>query len=153
MRTIVTFLVVVAAVGVAPGQVQSAQSGVSCHRINANGVGQDLGGGQTVARISGGGLLNGTTVGSFAIVDATTLPRLGVAGSVTFTTNHATLTVGVTGFFDLSTGVFETSGDVVSATGKLAGATGRLTLRGVQDLTTGAFTETVSGEICVNLAP
>ena len=31
------------------------QAGVSCHHINARGVGQDLGGGVTQARIIGGG--------------------------------------------------------------------------------------------------
>ena len=44
------------------GQVQAA---TSCHQINARGVGQDLGDGTTTARILGGGLLHGTTVGDF----------------------------------------------------------------------------------------
>lgn len=33
-------------------------------------------------------------------------------------------------------------------TGKLAGATGNLTLTGVENLATGAFTETITGTIC-----
>jgi hypothetical protein len=35
-----------------------AYAGVSCHKINAKGVGQDLGGGNTEAYIIGGGLLH-----------------------------------------------------------------------------------------------
>jgi hypothetical protein len=38
-----------------------AAAAASCHKINAKGVGQDLGGGNTTANINGGGLLNGTT--------------------------------------------------------------------------------------------
>ena len=75
------------------------------------------------------------------------------AGDVTFTTNRATLTVDLDGTLDLTTGAFVASGDVGASTGKLAGATGTLTLAGVQNLfdPAGSFTETVSGEICVDL--
>ena len=50
--------------GVAPTAVDAA---VSCHRIDASGVGQDQGGGNTVAQISNGGLLQGTTAAAFTI--------------------------------------------------------------------------------------
>jgi hypothetical protein len=96
--------------------------------------------------------LNGTTAGAFAIVGGAP-PVFAIQGSVVFTTNQATLTVGVSGTFDVSTGAFGASGPVTDATGKLEGATGSLALSGVQNLATGAFTETVTGTICVNLSP
>ncbi len=77
---------------------------------------------------------------------------LPIAGTVTFTTRQATLTVTVTGTFDFVTGVFSASGPVTGATGKLAGATGNLLLEGVEDLTDGSFVEDVTGAICVDLA-
>lgn len=43
--------------------------------------------------------------------------------------------------------------DVGATPGKVAGADGDLTLAGNQNLATGAFTETVTGEICVDLSP
>ena len=134
------------------GSVQAKTGGESCHKINATGVGQDLGGGNTTARISDGGLLDGTTAGAFAIVGGAP-PVLAIEGSVVFTTNKATLTVGVSGTFDVSTGAFSASGPVTDATGKLEGATGSLALSGVQNLATGQFTETITGNICVNLSP
>lgn len=125
---------------------------VSCHKINAKGVGEDLGAGQTQARIVGGGLLHGTTVGNFVITGISGTVA-SIAGTVTFTTNQATLTVTVAGTFDVATGEFSAAGPVTGATGKLAGATGNLTLEGVEDLSTGTFVEDVTGEICVDLAP
>ena len=116
-----------------------AAAGVSCHKIAAKGVGQDLGGGVTQARITGGGLLTGTTAGSFAITGFTPPSLTSIAGTVTFTVNRATLVVTVTGTFDVASGAFNASGPVTGATGKLAGATGSLSLAGIQDLTTGSF--------------
>lgn len=132
--------------------ISAAHAAVSCHKINAKGVGQDLGGGMTEARIIGGGLLQGTTQGSFAITGGAP-PVFDIAGTVTFTTKKATLTVSLTGTFDVATGSFLTSGAVTAATGKLAGATGTLVLDGIQDLATGTFVEDVNGLICVDLAP
>jgi hypothetical protein len=128
-----------------------ARAEVSCHKINAKGVGQDLGAGSTEARIIGGGLLHGTTVGAFEITGISGTVA-SIAGTVTFTTNNATLTVTVTGTFDVATGEFSASGPVTGATGKLLGATGNLTLEGLQDLTDGSFVEDVTGTICVDLA-
>ena len=143
-------LPVVAAAALAIGG--QAHAGVSCHKINAKGVGQDLGGGNTTARIIGGGLLHGTTEGSFMITGGVP-PVLSIAGTVIFTTKQATLTVGVAGTFDIATGDFAATGPVTAATGKLTGATGTLLLEGVQDLSTGTFVEDVTGLICVDLAP
>jgi hypothetical protein len=142
-------LFVVAACLLAINPVHAA---VSCHKINAKGVGQDLGGGITEAQIIGGGLLHGTTQGSFTITGGAP-PVLSIAGTVTFTSNKATLTVTVTGTFNIATGNFMASGPVTDATGKLSGATGTLVLDGIEDLTTGAFAEDVDGLICVDLAP
>lgn len=131
------------------GQPQAA---VSCHKINARGVGQDLGEGVTTARIVGGGLLHGTTLGTFAITGVSGTVA-SFEGTVTFTTNQATLTVSVNGTLDVATGEFSASGPVTAATGKLAGASGNLSLSGLQDLAAGTFVEEVTGEICVDLAP
>ena len=137
-----------------------ATAGVSCHQVNAKGAGQ---GGppragdppgliRTVAQIRGGGLLQGTTQAAFQVTGPTST-GIAFAGGITFTTNRATLTVDLVGTLDLATGEFGASGDVSEGTGKLDGATGTLTLAGVQDLLdpAGSFTETVSGEICVDL--
>ncbi len=152
MKALHVSLCVVAGVVLLAGPVQAKTGGLSCHKINAKGNGQDLGAGSTTAQIVGGGLLHGTTVGTFAIV-AGAPPVFAIAGTVVFTTNAGTLTVGVSGTFDVSTGAFSSTGPVTGSTGKLEGATGSLTLDGVQDLGTGAFTETVTGSICVELSP
>jgi hypothetical protein len=132
--------------------VSDAWAAVSCHKINAKGVGQDLGGGVTEADIIGGGLLQGTTDGNFAITGISgTIAS--IEGTVVFTTKRGTLTVTVVGTFDVATGEFSASGPVTDATGKLAGATGSLVLEGIQDLSTGRFVEDVTGTICVDLAP
>ncbi len=133
----------------ASGQAHAA---VSCHKINAKGVGQDLGGGVTEAQIIGGGLLQGTTQGSFAITGGAP-PAFTIAGTVLFTTKQATLTVAVAGTFNVATGAFVATGPVSTATGKLAGATGSLTLEGIQDLATGKFAEDVTGLVCADLRP
>ena len=130
----------------------NARAEVSCHKINAQGVGQDLGGGATEAQIIGGGLLEGTTAAQFIITGVSgTLASF--EGTVTFTTNRATLTVTVTGTLDVATGGFSASGPVTDASGKLEGATGSLSINGIQDLATGRFEEDVTGEICVDLSP
>ena len=143
------FLVIVAASLIV---ASSAHAAVSCHKINAKGAGQDLGGGVTEAQIIGGGLLHGTTQGLFAVTGGLP-PDLSITGPVTFTTRQGTLTVTITGTFNVATGNFVASGPVTSATGKLTGATGTLLFDGQQDLSTGRFVEDVKGLICVDLAP
>jgi hypothetical protein len=128
-----------------------AGAGVSCHTINAKGIGQDVGGFATIAQIQGGGLLQGTTAAQFVPGDLNDT-ELAFTGPIVFTTNRATLTVSLSGTFDLVSGFFAATGPVVGATGKLAGAEGTLAFEGVQDFATGSFTETVRGEICVDLA-
>ena len=74
---------------------------------------------------------------------------------MTFTTRQGTLTVTVSGTFNVATGNFIASGPVASAsaTGKLTGATGTLLFEGVEDFSTGKFVEDVKGVICLDLAP
>ena len=142
-------------------QAGRATAAVSCHQINAKGAGQGApaqpgdppGLIRTVAQIRGGGLVQGTTEAAFQVTGSTPT-GIAFGGDLTFTTNRATLTVDLDGSLDLATGEFDASGEVGGATGKLEGATGTLTLAGVQDLLdpAGSFTETVSGEICVDLA-
>jgi hypothetical protein len=128
-------------------QASRASGDQECTSIHATGVGQDLGSGVTIATISRGGWLNGSTHGAFAITGGAP-PVFTVAGTVVFTTKHGTLTLTAAGTFDVSTGAFNTSGPVSAGTGKLDGATGTLTIAGVQNLATGAFTEAVTGTIC-----
>lgn len=138
----------------------SAQAAESCHTIKAKGSGQGapprVGDPanlvRTTAQIRGGGLLQGTTEAAFAIIGPTPT-GFAFAGSITFTTNRSTLTLDLDGTLDTGTGAFQASGDVVAATGKLDGAAGSLTLAGTQDLSdpAGSFTETVVGQICVDL--
>jgi len=59
----------------------------------------------------------------------------------------------VPGALNVVTGEFAATTTDMSGTGQLAGATGQLALRGVEDLSTLAFTGNVTGEICVDLAP
>jgi hypothetical protein len=132
--------------------ISLAQAAVSCHKINAKGIGQDLGGGVTNANIDGGGLLNGTTVGNFTITGFSP-PLASFVGTVQFTANRATLIVTVAGILDVATGEFSASGPVTGATGKLAGATGTLLLDGIEDLSNGSFVEDVTGLVCADLAP
>jgi hypothetical protein len=147
MRVLVVTLLVVAAAAPA-----TARGAVSCHNINAKGVGQDHGGGQTTAQIIGGGLLQGTTLGSLAITGLSGTVA-SFEGTIVFTINNATLTAQLSGTLDVATGEFNATTSTISGTGKIAGATGSLSFNGVEDLLTGSFTETVTGEVCADLSP
>jgi hypothetical protein len=132
--------------------VSPAQAEVSYHLINAKVIGQDLGGGNIKGNVIGGGLLQGTIAGSIAIT--------GVSGTVasfvdtvTFTNQHGTLTVVVTGAIDVTTGQFNASGQVTAATGKLSGATGNISFSGVENFAAAIFTEDVTGFVKIDLAP
>ena len=99
--------------------------------------------GTTAGNVIDGGLLQGTIAGNLSVT--------GVSGNiasfvetVTFTNQHGTLTLVVTGAIDVTTGQFKASGPVTAATGKLSG---------VVDFATGIFTEDITGSVCVDLAP
>jgi hypothetical protein len=147
MRVLVVTLLVVAAAAPA-----TARGAVSCHNINAKGIGQDHGGGQTTAQIIGGGLLQGTTQASLVITGLSGTVA-SFEGTIVFTVNNATLTVQLSGTLDVVTGEFNATSSSISGTGKLAGATGSLSFNGVEDLSTGSFTEDVTGEVCADLSP
>lgn len=139
-----------------------ASAGTSCHAIDATGAGEGSpaqpgdppGLVRTVAQIRDGGLLQGTTEAAFQIPAGSEPPVLPFSGDLTFSANRGTLTVHLDGHLDLTDGTFAATGPVTAATGKLDGADGMLSFAGTQDLTDpdGAFTETVVGEICVDLA-
>jgi hypothetical protein len=139
-------LVLAGALIVVGGAQAGASKGHGCKKINATGVGQDLGGGNTTATITHGGPLNGTTSGHFDVTG--TPPVFTIVGTVVFTTKHGGLTANVAGTFNGANGAFTAAGPVSAGTGKLAGATGTLTFDGVENLSTGSFTETITGTIC-----
>ncbi len=121
-----------------------------CRPVKAIGVGQNLGGSNTTvtttATITRGGILNGTTVARFDITGGTP-PELTFSGTVTFTTKQGTLTVAISGTFNVVTGAFSAAGPITAGAGRFAGATGTLSFEGVES--TGAFTETIRGTICL----
>jgi hypothetical protein len=132
--------------------VTPAQAGVSCHLINAKGVGNDNGSGGTTGNVIGGGLLQGTISG--------TITPTGISGTVAtfieilvFNNQHGTLTVRLEGAIDVTTGQFAAGGPVVEATGKLLGATGNISVTGIANFATQIFTEDIGGVVCANLAP
>ena len=126
----------------------SAKQGGECKKVDAKGVGQDLGGGNTTATITNDGHLKGSTTAHFDMGGAS--PVFQIHGVVTFTTNKGTLTVSVDGTFDVSTGAFNASGSVTGGTGTFAGSSGSLSFNGVENLSTGAFSETVEGTVCLD---
>jgi len=136
-----------AVTGVAQADGSSDDDG-GCRTVKANGVGQDLGGGNTIATITQGGILNGTTAAHFDI-NGGAFPTFTFAGTVTFTTKRGTLAVAISGTFNVATGDFAASGPITGGTGRFAGATGTLTFAGNENLQTGTFTETVQGTICL----
>jgi hypothetical protein len=148
LRTL-PLLTALALTAVTPAAVLGA---TSCHTVAATGVGQDLGGGHTVAQVSDGGLLQGTTEAQFAITGISGTVA-SFEGTIVFTANRATLTAYVVGTLDLATGAFSATTTNLSGTGKLAGVTGSLVFNGVENLATGAFTEVIGGTLCVDLAP
>lgn len=155
-RRVLTALLAAAALGVvAPGVAQADEE---CHVIDGRGAGYETGPGTTVATIRGAGLLTGTTAGEFTAVPNED-GSFRLTGTVDFTVNRAALAVDVAGTLTLTSPEGDIRFDVESTgftgTGKLAGVsagTSDLRLAGVGVLG-GAFTETVTGTICVDLAP
>lgn len=141
------------------GPYQILRVPLQCRSAAASGVGQGAppqdgdppGLIRTVATISGNSLLRGRTEAAFLITDPTP-PELVFDGDLTFFTRTGTLTVTLDGTLDVTTGRFRASGPVTDATGGLHGAVGTISFDGVQDLAdpAGAFTETLSGEVCVD---
>ena len=99
--------------------------------------------GTTTGNVIDRGLLQGTIAGNLSVTGVSGNIASFVA-TVTFTNQHGTLTLVVTGAIDVTTGQFKASGPVPAATGKLSG---------VVDFATGIFTEDITGSVCVDLAP
>ena len=66
-----------------------------------------------------------------------------------FTSAPGTLTAQVAGTFDVASGAFQATSTSIAGTGLLRRVTGNVTLSGLEDLTTFAFTETITGRLCV----
>ena len=150
MKSLRVLVLLSAAVVTAGGAQTATAAGEhdSCLSVNALAIGQDLGHGRTTSTIVHAGILNGTTEAQLEITGGTP-PVVTLAGTGVLTTNHGTLTVSPVGTFNGATGVFEATGQVVHGTGVFAGATGALTFVGVEDLTSGRFTETITGTVCL----
>jgi hypothetical protein len=137
----------------ADATTQDVSRGVAkvCFPVRATGVGQDLGDGQTVARISIGRFEVGMTTGEFTITGIDADGIASFAGPLTFTSDVGTIVAQVTGTLDTATGVFESTSTSLTGTGLFTGVSGKVTLRGTENLTTFAFTERITGRLCLPL--
>lgn len=134
-----------------PGGVAQAaarrSSHPACFAVQATGVGQDLGGGQTGATISSHGVILGHTHATFTPTGMAGSTE-SFTGSIVFRSRAGTLTAQVAGTFH-TTGHFRATSSSVTGTGLLRRVTGKLTLSGIESLTTGSFSETITGVLCV----
>lgn len=154
-RTILSVLIglisLACALVVPTGAAQSAGARPTvCLPFTATGVGQDMGGGRTTATISVGNHRIGSTEASFTIGEVTGTVA-SFAGPLTFRPDRVrgTLVAQLTGTVDLATGRFAAASTSISGTGRLSRVTGDVRIEGVQDLSSGAFTETLTGRLCV----
>jgi hypothetical protein len=141
-------LLSVTAVAAGGAQTATAAPHDSCLTVNATAVGQNLGGGQTTSTILHAGILNGTSTAQLHITGGTP-PVINLVGTGVLTTNDGTLTVSTVGTLNQATGAIEATGHIVAGTGVFAHATGELMFVGVEDLVTGAFTNTITGTVCL----
>ena len=144
-------LVLLAATVVTAAGAQLATAAVqhdSCLSVDARAIGQNLGHGRTTSTIFHAGILNGTTTGQLEVTGGTP-PVLTLVGTGVLTTNHGTLTLSIAGTFNQATGALEAIGHIVAGTGIFAHATGVLMFVGVEDLTSGRFTNTITGTVCL----
>jgi hypothetical protein len=118
-----------------------------CAPVSATGVGQDLGGGSTVATVYVDDHAIGTTAATFTITGARG-PILSFAGPIVFTSDPGTLTAQVTGTLNSNNGRFRSVSSSVTGTDELAGVLGKLRFRGVESLVDGSFTESITGRLC-----
>jgi hypothetical protein len=116
----------------------------------ATGVGQNLGNFMTTATIKSHGVLVDTTGAAFTPTggDVTTVT---LTGPIVFSTRIGTLTTQVDGSVNTATGRFVARSRTLSGTGASTGVTGDLRLAGIENLRTGAFTETITGRICARV--
>jgi hypothetical protein len=120
---------------------------VRCLPVDATGVGQDLGGGRTTATISVHGVEVGTTAAAFTVTGVIGTVA-SFTGPITFTGLGGTLTAQVTGTLDVATGAFTSTSTSLAGTGPFRHVTGDLTFTGTENLSTLAFTESITGQLC-----
>lgn len=147
-------LVVACAIALPAGVAQAGaphHTHALCVPVRAHGVGQDLGNGATEATITSHGVVLGTTHAMFTPTGLTG-KALSFDGPIVFTpkvSTVGTLTAQVTGTSDVSTGVFQASSTSIIGTGLLRHITGDVSIVGKEDLTTGSFTEELTGTLCL----
>jgi hypothetical protein len=141
MRLRPAVLIALAVVLVAASPAAASGSRI-CVPVEAQGAGQDNGDFTTDATITTRGILLGRTHAEF------TPTATGFTGPIVFTTAVGTLTAQVNGSFDLATGAFQAQSTSVTGRGAFRRVTGDIRIAGLEDLGTGAFTETISGRLC-----
>jgi hypothetical protein len=119
-----------------------------CVPVHAAGVGQDLGNGMTEATISSHGVVLGTTHATFTPTSVTPTSE-SFTGPIVFSSKLGTLTAQVDGAFDITAGTFTATSTSIAGTQLLRGVGGQVTLNGTENLSTGAFTETITGRLCL----
>ena len=151
MRRIRAFFLI--AVVLVSGLVASgaAQADQGCHKINTRVEGTvDFATSTVEGQVVGGGILEGTTEGSFVFTSID--PQTGTAtyeGSYLITTKHGTLSLDLfDGFIDLATLTGSNNSVVTGGTGRFAGATGGLVFEGGVEAD-GTSTDYLSGTICL----
>ena len=134
-----------------------AEASVSrvCVPVQLRGTGQDLGPDdagnlRTVATLTALGIPVGTTAATFTPSGPPVGTILAFTGPIVFTPRFGpgTLTATVAGSVDLAAGTFTATSTTVTGTGPLRGASGQLRFAGTENLATGAFTESVTGQLC-----
>jgi hypothetical protein len=150
-RVLVALAVLVCSLVLPMGTAQGASTRATvCLPFTATGEGQDLGAGRTTATISVGDYRIGSTEAAFTITGVTgTIASF--EGPLTFQPDgvRGTLIAQLGGTVDVATGRFSATSTSVSGTQRLTRVTGDVQIEGVQDLSSGAFTETLTGRICI----
>jgi hypothetical protein len=145
-----TSVAVVAALTATIGSSAAAEAAPTrCAPVHATGRGQDLGNFQTQADIYVLRFRIGSTAATFTPTGQTGT-TITFDGPIVFRARLGlgSITVSALGSVDISTGEFTSAGPISATTGIFKGATGNLTFQGTENLSTGAFDETVNGSIC-----
>ena len=136
------------AAGASPGAAVARGPATVCVPVQAIGTGQDLGDGRTTATISVGRVVVGTTSATFTITGGSG-STVTFSGPIVFANSLGTVTASVTGTLNVTTGDFVSTSSMLTGTGAYTGVSGTLTFAGHEDLATGAFTETITGSLCL----
>lgn len=150
LATSLTVLVVATSLAAGPAEAMTSPRHSHCAEVAASGTGQDLGDGHTQATLSVSGTPVATSEAAFTITSVTEEGIASFTGPIVLTPvkGPGTLTAEVAGMFDTGSGDFRATSTSLSGTGPLRKVTGRLTFDGLESLTSGSFTETVTGELC-----